>query len=293
MFQSIFWRWNPKPIFTRDYVMKGQMNYYLISMIQGKRTDNKYVAEVARDDEPSKKFILKTHMSCECAKSELLVLMGVPKNNSYLVMAHEWLCCKDQYYFIYEKEDIDLFTVLTIPTYHKYCKEKWLEYYMRRIVKAVQYLHVHEIIHYDLKFENIVINLKTRKVRLIDFECCQRWNEPKKYLGTPEYMSPEIRLYKEFVMYDAGKQDIWSLGILYILILFKRISVRPMMNMMDYQKLIDKIPDTHFVKDCLRMNPNERLNIHELSNVVSKKMATPENLLITGKEISTTHNPIY
>lgn len=84
---------------------------------------------------------------------------------------------------------------------------------------AVLYLHENEIIHRDLKFDNIIIDQR-HNIKLIDFGFSiktKRDSKLKQYCGTPSYMSPEIVLKKE---YDGFSSDVWSLGV----ILYKMIT---------------------------------------------------------------------
>lgn len=83
----------------------------------------------------------------------------------------------------------------------------------QQIVEAVAYLHKTGIFHRDLKTENVIID-QFKKIKIIDFgfsiraEPMQRLN---LFCGTPNYMSPEIILKKE---YYGGPSDIWALGVL-------------------------------------------------------------------------------
>jgi serine/threonine protein kinase len=82
-----------------------------------------------------------------------------------------------------------------------------------QIVEAVGYLHKNGIFHRDLKTENVMID-SGKKIKIIDFgfsvkaEPMQRLN---LFCGTPNYMSPEIILKKD---YYGGPSDIWALGVL-------------------------------------------------------------------------------
>ena len=81
-------------------------------------------------------------------------------------------------------------------------------------MQALNYLHELNIVHRDLKTENMLFSSKKTFVKLIDFgfaNFCngkggQRMNEVK---GTPLYMSPEVLLGE----YDK-RCDLWSVGVI-------------------------------------------------------------------------------
>ena len=87
----------------------------------------------------------------------------------------------------------------------------------QQIVEAVSYLHKNGIYHRDLKTENVIID-GNKKIKIIDFgfsikaEPMQRLN---LFCGTPNYMSPEIVLKKE---YYGGPSDVWALGVMLFVI---------------------------------------------------------------------------
>jgi len=66
----------------------------------------------------------------------------------------------------------------------------------------------------DIKLENILVDRKTGKLKLIDFGfcCCTSPDTKLKiFCGTPSYMCPEIVLKKEYL---GPPTDIWATGIL-------------------------------------------------------------------------------
>ena len=69
----------------------------------------------------------------------------------------------------------------------------------------------------DMKLENILIETKTKKVKIIDFGfCCGSKDKLKIFCGTPSYMSPEIVSKRE---YYGAPSDIWACGVLLYILL--------------------------------------------------------------------------
>jgi len=96
----------------------------------------------------------------------------------------------------------------------------------KQIVDTVAFLHCNNIVHHDLKLENVMINNCEGKMvlKLIDFGYCARIASNKRsrkhyltqFSGTPQYSAPEILNGQP---YDGFPIDIYALGIiLYIML---------------------------------------------------------------------------
>jgi calcium-dependent protein kinase len=97
--------------------------------------------------------------------------------------------------------------------------EKQAAAYIKQLLSAIVYLHHRNIVHRDLKAENILFDIpgEESNLKLIDFGISSEFVAGKKMtdpLGTPYYIAPEVLLEN----YDE-KCDVWSCGvILYILL---------------------------------------------------------------------------
>ncbi|XP_051909625.1 serine/threonine-protein kinase 17A [Hippocampus zosterae] len=86
---------------------------------------------------------------------------------------------------------------------------------MRQILQGVAFLHQRNVVHLDLKPQNILLtsNSPLGDIKIVDFglsRIVSSQQELREIMGTPEYVAPEILNYEPI----STATDMWSIGVL-------------------------------------------------------------------------------
>lgn len=90
--------------------------------------------------------------------------------------------------------------------------ERRAVYFTRQIVSALDYLHRNSIVHRDLKIENIMVERKGRRIKLIDFGLSSLYSPERlmtTFCGSLYFAAPEVLRADA---YRGPAVDVWSLG---------------------------------------------------------------------------------
>uniref|UniRef100_A0A4W5M7H9 Serine/threonine-protein kinase 17A n=1 Tax=Hucho hucho TaxID=62062 RepID=A0A4W5M7H9_9TELE len=94
-------------------------------------------------------------------------------------------------------------------------KEEDVKRLMRQILEGVSFLHRNNMVHLDLKPQNILLtsNALLGDIKIVDFGLSRMVSssqELREIMGTPEYVAPEILNYEPI----STATDMWSIGVL-------------------------------------------------------------------------------
>ncbi|XP_035791818.1 SNF-related serine/threonine-protein kinase-like isoform X3 [Anopheles albimanus] len=97
--------------------------------------------------------------------------------------------------------------------------ERACSIFMRQICDAVAYIHGNNIIHLDMKPENILCLTESgNRIKIIDFGLAREYDPDNKLqvlFGTPEFVAPEVVNFEAI----SFATDMWSVGVIaYVLV---------------------------------------------------------------------------
>jgi len=95
--------------------------------------------------------------------------------------------------------------------YQKNLKIKLIKKWIKQLLSALDYLHNNDYIHHDIKCQNILVDRISGNLKLGDLVFAEKLGDREyftKYVGTEEFMAPEIKDGKY-----TFKADIYSLGL--------------------------------------------------------------------------------
>jgi serine/threonine protein kinase len=91
-----------------------------------------------------------------------------------------------------------------------------------RLIKGIQYIHTKNVVHRDLKLENLLLQNKDdiTSIKIADFGLAKRAMNGymETVCGTPQYVAPEVIKPVPGVVYGP-ECDLWSAGVVLFTIL--------------------------------------------------------------------------
>ena len=252
----------------------------------GKKFAMKVIERSLVNDKRYKKYI----------NNEIFILKNV--NYEYVIKLIEIKMDLNYIYLVFEYcNGLDLGKCLKryMQKFNKPFSQEIVQHLMRQIISAFVYLHSSNIIHRDVKLENMLVqfpteedkenlNMMKAKIKITDFGLARYIKADKlavSVLGNPINMDPYI--LKKMMRIDNNttfgydqKADIWSLGTS----TYELLIGCPAFDASSYEELFKKIENGEFripgeinlsieaisfISGMLRYDPQSRLDIESLS----------------------------
>ncbi|XP_057673326.1 serine/threonine kinase 17a like [Corythoichthys intestinalis] len=184
---------------------------------RGKFAVVKKCTEKATGKQYAAKFLRKRRKGQDCRVDILneIAVLELAKCNPYVVALHEVYETTTEIVLVLEcAAGGEIFDQCVADNDDAF-KEQDVIRLARQILMGVDFLHRNNVVHLDLKPQNILLTSARPlgDIRIVDFGLSRRVDsisEVREILGTPEYVAPEILNYEPI----STATDMWSIGVL-------------------------------------------------------------------------------
>ena len=225
---------------------------------------------IKKDTRVAIKVIKTTNLTAKALDilEDEISIMNLIKENPHpnIVHCYDVVRSPREIYIIMEYCDSgDLMTIIKKPI-----KEKWAQFYFCQLANGLKYLDSYNIIHRDIKPNNILLTNNRRVLKIADFGLAKKINDislNETICGSPLYMAPEIMNNNSY----NNQTDLWSIGMILFEMLY---GLHPFGKCKSVPELRDHLKKTH-----IQIPPINTLNtdvsdhcLNLLQNLLQKKV---------------------
>ena len=211
-----------------------------------------------QNEKQRRKINLETTIMKTLSKSNNIVkIFETYETKKHYCIVMEYICANDLLSYIKKRGKLT---------------EQVAKFIFKQIVLSLQYIHNHNIVHRDIKLDNILIDLDN-SIKICDFgvsKIIKKGESMLEQCGTPAYIAPEILLNQG---YEGFGVDIWSAGVVLYAMLggtvpFKGNNINELHDLIikgEFKPLKEISPEaTHLIKSILEVDPKKRISTEDI-----------------------------
>ncbi|CAI9563019.1 unnamed protein product, partial [Staurois parvus] len=196
---------------------KPKINYFLSFSSRGKFAVVKKCVELVTGKEYAAKFLRKRRKGEDCRNDIIneISVLEMARFSPYVVDLHEVYETNSEIILVMEYAAGGEIFNQCVADQDEAFTEKDVIRLIRQILHGVFYLHRNNVVHLDLKPQNVLLTCSNPlgDIRIVDFGLSRHVDtikEIREILGTPEYVAPEVLSYEPI----STATDMWSIGVL-------------------------------------------------------------------------------
>lgn len=216
----------------------------------------------------------KTKLESVSARNKIYHEVNLMKNLRHNSIVKILETIETDKYILIIMENVSGGDLLSFVKKRSQLPEKTAKLIFRQLMLALKYIHSRNIIHRDIKLDNILIDLNNN-IKLCDFGVGKQIHKGEllnDQCGTPAYIAPEIVRNEG---YEGPPVDLWSSGVVLYAMLsgtfpFKATNIKELNRIIQqgHCPTIDKIsPEAQsLISGLLESDPKKRFTIEKVLN---------------------------